>query len=100
MMENQIPEETKHERFNRLKSLFEENIENNNQKYVGTTQKILVEGYSKNNPQMLTGRTDTNKVVIFTGDKKLIGNIINVKILSQHKWYLKGDVVDGFEKEI
>ena len=48
----------------------------------------------------LLGRTDTNKVVIFTGDKNLIGSIINVKILSQHKWYLKGDVVDGFEKEI
>ena len=53
-MENQIPEEIKHKRFDRLKELFEENIEKNNQKYVGTTQKILVEGYSKNNPEMLT----------------------------------------------
>ena len=53
-MENQIPEGIKHERFERLKALFEENIEKNNQKYVGTVQKILVEGYSKNNSQMLT----------------------------------------------
>ncbi len=53
-MENQIPEQIKHERFNRLKELFEKNIEKNNQKYVGTTQKILVEGYSKNNSNMLT----------------------------------------------
>lgn len=53
-MENQIPEEIKHKRFDRLKALFEENIEKNNQKYVGTTQKILIEGYSKNNPEMLT----------------------------------------------
>ncbi len=41
-MENQIPEGIKHERFERLKALFEENIEKNNQKYVGTVQKILV----------------------------------------------------------
>lgn len=53
-MENQIPEEIKHKRFDRLKTLFEENIEKNNQKYVGTIQKILVEGYSKNNEKMLT----------------------------------------------
>ena len=53
-MKNQIPEEIKHKRFERLKKLFEDNIEENNKKYVGTTQKILVEGYSKNNPEMLT----------------------------------------------
>ena len=93
-MENQIPEEIKHKRFNRLKNLYEENIEKNNEKYVGTKQKILVEGYSKNNEQMLTGRTDTNKVVIFEGDKDLIGKTINIKIVSQHRWYLKGDSRD------
>ena len=92
-MENQIPEEIKHKRFNRLKALFEENIEKNNEKYVGTMQKILVEGYSKNNPEMLTGRTDTNKVVIFEGDKNLIGQIIDIKIISEHKWFLKGEIV-------
>jgi len=91
-MENQIPEEIKHKRFDRLKSLFEENIQENNQKYVGTMQKILVEGQSKNNEKMLTGRTDTNKVVVFEGDKELIGQIINIKIISEHKWYLKGEI--------
>lgn len=35
--------------------------------------KILVEGHSKNNQDMLTGRTDTNKVVIFEGPEELIG---------------------------
>ena len=53
-MENQVSEKIKHKRFDRLKVLFEESIEKNNQKYVGTTQKILIEGYSKNNPEMLT----------------------------------------------
>ena len=94
-MENQIPEEIKHKRFDRLKQVFEESIEENNKKYVGTTQKILVEGYSKNNQDMLTGRTDTNKVVIFEGPEKLIGKIINIKIISEHKWYLKGEVLNG-----
>ncbi len=93
-MENQIPEEIKHKRFDRLKNLYEENIEKNNQKYVGTNQKILVEGYSKNNEKMLTGRTDTNKVVIFEGNKELIGQTIKIKIVSQHRWYLKGNSRD------
>lgn len=91
-MENQILEEIKHKRFDRLKQVFEESVEENNKKYIGTTQKILVEGYSKNNQDMLTGRTDTNKVVIFEGPEELIGKIINIKIVSEHKWYLKGEV--------
>ena len=94
-MENQIPEEIKHKRFDRLKQVFEESIEENNKKYIGTTQKILVEGYSKNNQDMFTGRTDTNKVVIFEGPEELIGKIVNIKIISEHKWYLKGEVLNG-----
>lgn len=89
-MENQIPEEIKHKRFDRLKSLVESGISKNNQKYIGTMQKVLVEGESKNNPNMLTGRTDSNKVVIFEGTKDLIHSVIDLKIVSEHMWYLKG----------
>ena len=89
-MENQVLEETKHKRFDRLKALVESQIEENNQKYVGTVQKVLVEGTSKNNENMLTGRTDSNKVVIFEGKKDLIGKIIDLNIVSEHMWYLKG----------
>ena len=92
-MENQIPEEIKHERFNRLKQLVESQIQENNQKYVGTVQKVLVEGKSKTNENMLTGRTDTNKVVNFEGTDDLIGKIIELKILSEHMWYLKGEII-------
>ena len=91
-MENQVPEEIKHIRFNKLKELFESRIEENNNKYVGKIEKVLVEGESKNNKDLLTGRTDSNKVVIFEGDKSLIGKILNVKIVSQHMWYLKGKI--------
>ncbi|MCI8655179.1 MAG: tRNA (N6-isopentenyl adenosine(37)-C2)-methylthiotransferase MiaB [Clostridia bacterium] len=93
-MENQIPEEIKHKRFDRLKELVESQIEENNKKYIGTTQKVLVEGISKNNEEMLTGRTDSNKVVIFKGDKELINKVINLKIVSEHMWYLKGEIID------
>ena len=89
-MTNQVPEEIKHQRFDKLKNLFEEQVELNNKKYIGTVQKILVEGISKNEEKMLTGRTNSNKVVIFEGDKELIGKIINIEIISEHKWFLKG----------
>ena len=90
-MENQIPEEIKHKRFDKLKALVESQIAENNQKYVGTIQKVLVEGESKNNPNMLSGRTDSNKVVIFEGSKDLINKMIDLKIVSEHMWYLRGE---------
>lgn len=92
-MESQIPEEIKHKRFDRLKELFEKQVELNNKKYIGTIQKILVEGTSKNNDKMLTGRTTTNKIVNFEGSKSLVGQVIEVKIASEHKWYLKGEKI-------
>lgn len=92
-MENQIPEEIKHERFNRLKELVESQIAKNNQAYIGTKQKVIVEGYSKNNENMLTGRTDSNKVVIFEGTPDIIGTMVTLEIVSEHMWYLKGKIV-------
>ena len=89
-MENQIPEEIKHKRFDRLKALVETQTEQNGEKYVGTKQKVLVEGTSKNNEEMLTGRTETNKVVVFEGDRELIGKVIDVKIVRNAVWYLQG----------
>ena len=91
-MESQIPEEIKHKRFNKLKELFEEQVEENNKKYIGTIQKVLVEGHSKTNSKMLTGRTNSNKVVVFDGPENLIGQVVNLKIISEHKWYLRGEI--------
>lgn len=91
-MENQIPEEIKHKRFDKLKELYDSRVSENNQKYIGTVQKILVDGYSKNDKKTLTGRTDTNKVVNFIGAEELIGKMIDIKITEEHKWYLKGEI--------
>ncbi len=91
-MENQIPEEIKHERFDRLKSLYESQLPENNSKYIGTIQPILVEGLSKNNKDIYTGRTESNKVVNFKGKEEFVGQIINVKIIEDHAWYLEGEI--------
>ena len=95
-MENQVQEEIKHARFDRLKELVESQIAENNQKYVGTLQRVLVEGPSKNNPDLLTGRTDSNKVVIFEGTPDLKDKIIDIKIISEHMWYLKGEIMNDY----
>jgi len=95
-MKNQIPEDIKHERFDRLKALVESQTGENNEKYLGTKQKVLVEGTSKNNEETLTGRTDTNKVVIFEGEKELIGQMIELEITSDHMWYLKGKLLEVY----
>lgn len=92
-MINQVPDEIKHKRFNELKQQVEHIIEKNNKDYMYTTQKILVEGFSKNNNQMLTGRTETNKVVVFRGSKELINCIVDVKIVEDHLWYFKGEII-------
>lgn len=92
-MENQIPEEIKHQRFDRLKKLVESQIEYNNKKYIGTVQEILIDGPSKNNSNMLSGRTSSNKVVILEGSEELIHKIVKVRIVSEHMWFLKGEIV-------
>ena len=93
-MENHIPEKVKHERFERLKELFEKQVIENNKKYIGKIEKILIEGPSKSNDKMLTGRTDSNKVVNIKAPKELIGQMVDIKITEDHKWYLSGEVIE------
>ncbi len=92
--EDQVPEEVKHIRFEKLKELYDSRVDENNSKYLGTIQKILIEGTSKNNDKMLEGRTDTNKVVVFEPkDDTKIGDVVPMKITEIHKWYLKGEII-------
>ena len=58
----------------------------------GELKEHLAKQIGQNNEKMLTGRTDTNKVIIFEGEKDLIGRTIEIKIVSEHKWYLKGEI--------
>ena len=92
-MEDQIDEEIKVERIGRLIEVVNEILEEQNEKLVGTIQKVLVEGTSKTNKETLTGRTDGGKVVNFVGDSSLIGQMVKLKITEQRKWYLAGEIV-------
>jgi tRNA-2-methylthio-N6-dimethylallyladenosine synthase len=92
-MTDQIDEGVKKERFDRLLNAVQEAAEKNNIATVGNVEEILVEGASKTNENILTGRTRTNKVVNFEGDKSLIGQFVIVEIVSQHKWYFSGKIM-------
>jgi len=68
-----------------------------NKKLQDQVLDILVEGESKNNPDVLAGRTRTNKLVHFTGDKSLIGQYVHVKINDAKTWTLHGEIVTKVE---
>lgn len=92
-MTNQIPDKIKHERFNRLLEELNKIILDKNQNYLNKKCEILVEDISKNNPNFLTGRTRTNKLVHFEGNNNLIGNIVKVEITKAKTWFLEGKLI-------
>ncbi|CAM3093056.1 tRNA (N6-isopentenyl adenosine(37)-C2)-methylthiotransferase MiaB [Streptobacillus ratti] len=94
LMEEQIPEEIKKERLQKLNNLQDRCAYKESVKYLGKTVRVLVEGPSKKNKEVLTGRTSTNKVVLFSGDNKLYrGRFVNVKINECKTWTLYGEIV-------
>lgn len=93
--EDQIPEETKHERFNRLVDLINEGSAAKNAAYVGRIEKVLVEGVSKKNDETLTGRTDGFKLVDFEGPKELIGQMVDVEITEGKTFSLSGRLAEA-----
>ena len=92
-MDNQIDDNTKKERLQRLMEVQNECSYNESKKYMGTTVRVLVEGPSKKNKEVLSGRTSTNKIVLFKGDMALKGQFVDVKINECKTWTLYGDIV-------
>jgi tRNA-2-methylthio-N6-dimethylallyladenosine synthase len=92
-MPDQVPDEVKHRRFARLLALTEEITAANNRRLKGSVMEVLVEGISKNDPERLTGRTRTNKLVHFSGSEDLIGRLVDVRITDPQKWSLYGEIV-------
>ncbi|MDO4486917.1 MAG: tRNA (N6-isopentenyl adenosine(37)-C2)-methylthiotransferase MiaB [Bacillota bacterium] len=90
--EDQIPEDIKHERFNRLVDIINEGSAAKNAQYVGRVEKVLVEGLSKKNENTLTGRTEGFKLVDFPGDKSLIGTMVDVEITEGKTFSLAGRI--------
>jgi len=90
-MEEQISDEVKHERFNRLVEAVNSCSIKKNLEYMGRTVEVLVEGLSKNNENTVTGRTRTGKLVNFTGGTDLAGKLVNVKIIKANSFSLVGE---------
>ena len=90
--EDQIPEEIKHRRFNRLVDAINRCSAEKNAAYVGRTEKVLVEGHSKKDASTLTGRTEGFKLVDFPGDSSYIGKIIDVEITEGKTFSLRGKI--------
>ncbi len=84
----------KSRRFKELVKHLEVNIEADSKRYIGGTYKVLVDGTSKTDDNMLSGYTESNKLVHFKGDESLIGKIVNVKILESHTYSLIGELAD------
>jgi tRNA-2-methylthio-N6-dimethylallyladenosine synthase len=93
-MEDQVPEQVKHDRLKRLLDLTGRITAENNSVLRGKTVEVLVEGVSKTHPDRLTGRTRTNKIVHFEGDAGLTGKLVNVRITDPQSWSLFGEVTD------
>jgi tRNA-2-methylthio-N6-dimethylallyladenosine synthase len=60
---------------------------------IGKEYPILIEGKSKTNEEFYTGRTNTNKIVIFKSCDEDIGKIKKVKIIKNNLWYITGEIV-------
>lgn len=92
-MENQIPSTVQSERFNRLLALQNEIAYEINQKHLGQTIRVLCDGPSKNNPEVMSGRTEGNKIVLFDGDADDMGKYLNIKITKCETFALVGEKV-------
>ena len=53
----------------------------------------MVEGASKNDPAVWSGRTRTNKIVLFPHGAERVGDFVQVKITQPQTWVLKGEIV-------
>ncbi|NHM29875.1 tRNA (N6-isopentenyl adenosine(37)-C2)-methylthiotransferase MiaB [Neobacillus terrae] len=96
-MVDNVPLEVKKERLQRLNAVVNEFSALANKKYVGQTLKVLVDGESKNNPNVLAGYTSKNKLVNFIGPKTAIGKIVKVKITDAKTWSLNGEMVEELQ---
>lgn len=89
---NQITVAEKNSRFQRLSKLQNEICQKQNQKLLGKTVNVFVEAKSKKRTSILTGRTETNKLVHFQAPASLIGQFVNVKITKALSTYLLGEL--------
>ena len=92
-MKEQVPEDVKKERLNRLMELQDRISRDINEELRGKELEVLVEGTSKKEEKILTSRTRTNKLVLFPGEEDLMGELVTVRITRPQTWNLYGELV-------
>ena len=94
--DNQIPENIKHERFDRLVEEVNRCSAKKNSEYLGRIVDVMVDGPSKNDAGAWSGRTDTFKLVNFTSEEPLTeGQMVSVRITETKTFSLDGEKVDA-----
>lgn len=91
---NQVPDEVKKERFDRLLELQNNISRQVNDELLGKELEVLVEGLSKSSKTTYTGRTRENKIVNFKGKPELVGKLVKVRIETIQTWSLLGRLIE------
>ena len=94
-MEEQVDDETAHERFDRLLNEVQTIGRRRSSRFEGSVQKVLVEERNRQDGKLVTGRTPHNLVVHFPGQEDLIGKIADVELTKAHGFYYTGRVLNG-----
>lgn len=92
-MPDQVPDEVKKDRIQKLISLQNTISMEKNLLEAGKVHEILVEGRNQGNPELMEGRTRTNKLVLFKGGEDLKGSLVRVNIVETGTWHLDGELV-------
>lgn len=92
-MVDNVPMEVKKVRLQKLNEVINEYSRQSNDLMMDQVVEVLVEGESKNNSSVLSGRTRSNKLVHFEGGTELIGQFVQVKITDPMTWYIKGSLI-------
>lgn len=91
-MNDDVAEETKTKRLQEIINLQQQISFELNQELIGKEELVLVEGFSKKSDKFLSGRSDTNKVVILPADENIkVGDYVRVKINRATSATLFGD---------
>ncbi len=93
--DDQVPEDIKRERLQRLNEVVAEIALRRNRRLVGTCQEVLVEGPSSRNPEVFVGRTRGNKECYFPGSAALEGSVVLVEITDARPFTLRGRLVES-----
>lgn len=92
--ENNITDEEAHRRLDVLHDKINAGYLKGNKRFEGKVVKVLVDGTSKNDSNILCGYSEHNKLVNFKGNKESIGKIVDVKITEAKTWFLIGEEVE------